>query len=297
MALAPFLIRFNKNIAEKIFQESAKITAKEVIENVTAASHQLSKHIIICGYGRVGQNIARFLETEGFEFIALDMEPLRVEEAQSAGDNVQYGDSRNLNILLSAGLIRARALIISFSDLPSSYKILHQVRKNFPDLPILIRTNDDRPLKSLQEAGATEVIPETLEASLMLAFHALVLLGVPAARALRATRKVRQGRYELLHRVFPSHDIEDMEIQEQELEQLSVVNLPPGAASCGKKLAELALENLAVKITAICRDGIKRPDPNIETALKEGDVLVLYGTLINMEKAERLILEGTKISS
>ena len=292
MALAPFLIRSNKAIAEFFFPKAAQMSDKEMHESVETSAERLSNHVILCGFGRVGQNIARFLDTEGFDFVALDMDPLRVESAQLAGDNVNYGDSKNISVLKAAGLERAKALILSFQDLHSSLKILQQVRKLNMDIPILVRTSDDHALDDLQAAGATEVVPESLEASLMLAFQTLILLGVPASRALRQVRQVRANRYDLLRRTFPSHDMEDFEDLDKKRDHMSVLSVPPTANTLGQTLAALAIEQLDVKITAICRDGIRRPEPDNDTVLKAGDVLVLYGSAQNIEQVEKLVLEG-----
>lgn len=293
MALAPFLIRFNQRIAERFFPNAVRLSSQEIQQSIESSAKDLTNHVIICGYGRVGQNIARFLEQEGFEFIALDMDPIRVEDAQLAGDNVTYGDSKHISMLHAAGLNRAKALIISFYDIETAYKILHQVRKQHKDIPILVRTDDDQSLDELLKAGATEVVPETLEASLMLAFQTLVLLGTPASRALRLIRDVRKNRYELLHRIFPSHDIEDIEDLESERDQLAVLNVPPGSSCIDRTLGDLDLGSLDVKATAICRDGIKRPDPDEDTTLKIGDVLVLLGTQSAIERVERSLQESS----
>lgn len=297
MAISPFLVRYNEKIAKLFMPKAAKMHDDVINNNVETNAEGLSQHIIICGFGRVGQNIARFLETEGFEFIALDMDPIRVEDAQLAGERVSYGDSGNIKVLDAAGLKRAKALILSFHDTHTSYKILHQVRKEHPDLPILVRTQDDTSLEELQKAGATEIVPETLEASLMLAFHSLVLLGVPANRALGQLRRIRKDRYQLLRQVFPSHDLEDLEDEaESNKEKLYVVSLAEQAAAITKTIKELDLAKLNVIITSLCRDGIRRPDPDPKTELKPGDVLVLYGKPNDLTKAENSLL-GNKLGA
>lgn len=292
IALSPFLIRYNSALAKIFVPKAAKICEKSQEQHIEENAELLKNHIIICGYGRVGQHIARIIETEGFEFIALDMDPKRVQDAQLAGERVNYGDSQNLNMLASAGIARAKALILSFNDINASKMIIPQVRKIFPNLPILVRTQDDVALKELLDLGATEIVPETLEASLMLAFHALILMDVPAARALRQIRAVRTDRYELLHHIFPSHELEDLENFEQEREQLYVVNLYESAAAIDKTIADLNLEQCEVEVSALRRDAIRRPDPDPKTVLQSGDILILYGTTAHLEHAERLILEG-----
>lgn len=293
LAITPFLIRCNQKISQWLLPKAAKISELAMQESIKETASGLNDHIIICGYGRVGQNIARILETEGFEFIALDMDPNKIQSAQLACDRVNYGDSANIHILEAAGLNRAKALIISYDDLPATFKILPQVRKQYPKLPILVRTRDDSELEYLQNLGATEVIPETLEASLMLAFHTLILMDVSAARALRQVRKIRQNRYELLHRVFPSNELENLDAEtDSTKEKLYVVTLPENASAIGKSIKDLNLSKYDITVTAVCRDGIRCPDPDPNLILKDRDVLVIYGSSHDCETCEHIILEG-----
>ena len=292
IALAPFLIRYNERLARSIAPKTAKISEEQAQQDIATTCQGLKKHVIICGFGRVGQNIARILGTEGFEFIALDMDPERVQVAQLAGERVTYGNSSNLSILLAAGLGRASALILSFEDPHAQETIIPQVRQVYPELPILVRTRDDANLQHFLDLGATEIVPETLEASLMLAFHALVLLNVKSRRAITQISKIRRDRYELLHHVFPSHDMEDLGDLEKNREQLYVLSLGDSAAAIGKTLESFELEKHEVSVSAIRRGSIRRPEPAPETVFEQGDILVLYGTPPHLEHVERLLLEG-----
>lgn len=293
MALTPFLIRYNRPLARKFVPKAAEMSQKEIEDELSATAENLNKHVIICGFGRVGQNIARLLEAEGFEFVALDMDPIRVQNARLAGEPVHYGNSRHFSILISAGIAKAKALVLSFDDLAACKNIIPQVRKAYPDLPILVRTRDDSELDSLLKAGATEIIPETLEASLMLGFHTLLLLKVPSSRALRQLRRIRKNRYELLHRVFPSYEAEDLEDIDSTKEQLQAVDLGDSAASIGKSLKELNLQQHEISVTAIRRGAIRHPDPDHSAVLQANDILVLYGTPPHLEHAEKIVLEGS----
>ncbi len=294
MSISPFIIRYNKQISKWLEPKGAILNDQEATEGVSNTAEGLDKHVIILGFGRVGQNIARFLEIEGFQYIALDMDPLRVQNAQLAGERVAYGDSSNIHLLDAAGLAKARALAISFENEVASLQITEQVRHLYPHLPILVRTRDDSKLKSLQHAGATEVIPETLEASLMLAFHLLVLMDVPVFRAMRHLRAMRSNRYQLLNRIFPSHDLNELkDVDTTDREQLYVVRIGPKAFAVGKCIREIGLDNLSdVSITAIKRNDIRVPEPGPETEVKAGDVFVLYGIPSALEQAEHLLLHG-----
>lgn len=294
MSISPFIIRYNKQISQLLEPKGAVLNEQEATEGVSNTAEGLDKHVIILGYGRVGQNIARFLEIEGFQYIALDMDSLRVQNAQLAGERVAYGDSSNIHLLEAAGLSKARALAISFENEVAALQIIEQVRQHYPHLPILVRTRDDSKLKSLQTAGATEVIPETLEASLMLAFHLLVLMDVPVFRAMRHLRAMRGNRYQLLNRIFPSNDLNELkDVDTSDREQLYVVRITAKAYVVGKCIGEIGLDQLEeVSITAIKRNDIRVPEPGPETEIKVGDVFVLYGPPASLEQAENLLLNG-----
>ena len=295
MALSPFLIRYNKAISQWFLPAKARVAEDVMISGVAESAEGLKNHIIVCGYGRVGQNICHFLATEGFTFLALDLDPTRIQIAQLAGESVSYGDASNLAILKAANIDYARALIFSFESPEASIKAIHQVRAEFKELPILVRTRDDTHLAELQAAGATEVIPEILEASLMISFHVLLLMGVPLFRAIRHLRKTRANRYQLLHHIYPSEDISDLkDLNENSQEQLHVVKLLPGAYAVGKQLKEINIEKTGAMITAIKRHSIRVPDPGPETDIHANDVLVLYGFPESLDKAENYLLQGNE---
>lgn len=292
MVVSPILIRHNGKLVESVFTRS-EAEDRDVLQH-DIATHQigLSEHVIICGFGRVGQNVARFLEEENTDYIALDLDPVRVRAARTAGDPVYFGDSARLDVLRTAGLERARVVVISFFDVSSSLRILSQVKKLRPEIPVLVRTRDDSNLEKLQEAGATEVIPETLEASLMLVSHLLLLLDVPMRRVVRRIQDVRDHRYSMMRNVFRGQDAPPLDPSHAFREQLHTVTLPSGADAVGRTIGDLNLDRSGVTVTAVRREGIVGRQPGPETRLREGDVLVLYGTPENLEHAESIVLRG-----
>jgi monovalent cation:H+ antiporter-2, CPA2 family len=235
------------------------------------------RHVIICGYGRSGQNLARFLTREDISFIALDADPERVRQAAAAGDSVVFGDAGRRDVLLAAGANRAAALVVSFADVAISLRILEHAREVNPGLPIVVRTTDDSELEKLQNAGATEVVPEILEGSLMLASHAMLLLGIPLARVLARIREVRRDRYHLMRGFF--HGVSDVGTESEDPDQprLKSVLLNDGAAAVGKSLAELDLEALKVEVNTIYRQKTRMVAPKPTSVLEKGDVIVLLG--------------------
>jgi CPA2 family monovalent cation:H+ antiporter-2 len=292
MLIGPLLIRYNRALAARLFPES-DVEDHDLLQH-DIGKHQvhLDKHVVIVGYGRVGQNVARLLEPEGFEFVALDLDPVRVRHAREAGDPVYFGDGTNRDVLRAAGIERARVLVISYFKVSTALKILGHVKKMRPDMPVLVRTRDDAELEKLQAAGATEVIPETLESSLMLASHLLHVLDVPMAHILRKIQEVRSHRYSLLRSVFRGQDALPIDTTHAFREQLHTVTLTHGSRSVNRSLAELDLKSLNVVVTALRREGVVGRQPPAVTVLKEGDVVVLWGTPEKLEDAEELLLRG-----
>jgi CPA2 family monovalent cation:H+ antiporter-2 len=186
-------------------------------------------HVIVCGYGRSGQALARFLEREGLPVIALDADPERVRQAAAAGDSVVYGDASRREVLAAAALSRAVAVVVSFADTPRALVILSHVRQMRPELPVVVRTWDDTDVGKLREAGAAEIVAEVVEGSLMLATQTMMLLGVPLNRVLRRLREVRAERYHLMSGFFPGATDSDGESEAGQA-RLGSVMIGPSAA-------------------------------------------------------------------
>ena len=151
---APFLIQYSDRIAMR-FSSNEWLLQSLALTRVAAKSVRTENHVVICGFGRSGQSLARMLDQEKIPYIALDMDPERVKEAAAAGDNVVYGDASRENYLVAVGLARAKAVVITYADTPATLKVLHQVEHLRPGMTVLVRTKDDADLAKLQAAGAT----------------------------------------------------------------------------------------------------------------------------------------------
>ena len=291
MMIAPLIVRHNGRLAKRLVPSYNRARASN-LDIIRAEVEGASKHVILCGYGRSGQNLAWMLEQEGVPSLALDLDPVRVRDARDAGKPVVYGDVTRRDVLEAAGLHRAAAIAISFYDVSSALKILGVTRHVRPDMPVIVRTMDDADLDRLKAAGATEVVPESLEGSLMMGSHLLLLLGVPVSRIVRHVRDVRADRYRMLRGFFHGEDMFDGKETHAYQERLHSVTLPDGAKAVGKLLVDLHLEEAAVSVSAVRRGGIRGPEPAPHTKLTAGDVLVLYGTPEALEEAEKILLEG-----
>jgi CPA2 family monovalent cation:H+ antiporter-2 len=290
MLIAPFVIDRSERIVRRWVGTEWTARAMQLTA-IAAQSMAASEHVVICGYGRTGQNLARFLGQESVPFIALDIDPQRVREAAAAGESVVFGDAARREVLAAAGIVRARALAITYADTPSALRILEHTQHLRPGLPVVVRTLDDSDIERLKQAGAAEVVPEIMEASLMLASSTLMLLGTPLNRVLRRIQQTRTQRYALFRGFYrgTTDEGESDDASQPRLQSLLVVS---GAAAIGKTLGEIDLARLNVEPTAVRRRNVRTVTPDAATRIEEGDVLVLLGAKEDLAAAEMKLLQG-----
>jgi CPA2 family monovalent cation:H+ antiporter-2 len=292
MLLGPLLVRYNVRIADRILRREPTPATGIALEIAATRDIAQREHVIICGFGRVGQNLARVLERRGLEYIALDLDPFRVRDARQAGEAVIYGDAMHPEVLRALGLEQASVVVVSFDEPDTALRVIRTVRRLRADVPLLVRTEDDSRLESLQAAGATEVVPEIFETSLSLVSHVLLFLRVPAAEVLETTEQIRHERYSILRSVFRRHDSRAIGDTASHRHRLCTVVLPPGANAVDRNLEELGLVRGPVVVSAIRREGITGRDPDPATRLRVGDVVVLRGAPEELEQAEGRLLAG-----
>ncbi len=289
MLATPLLILYSNRIVNKLVA-SDWMMQSVAITSIARKAMATERHVIICGYGRSGQNLARLLAQEGIPYMALDLDPDRVRQAAAAGQSVVFGDAARLQSLMAAGLARAAAVVVSYHDTPSALKILALVQGHAPQVPVVVRTIDDADLDRLKAAGATEVVPEAIEGSLMLAGHALALVGVPMKRVIRITRDARDARYGLLRGYF--HGADDDTVEELEQARLLTVTLPEASVWAGRAIDALALHAMGVGVVSLRRAAGGVVEAAGETVLAGGDTLVLSGRPEPLALAEEKLLGG-----
>jgi len=272
MLATPFVMAASDRIVLRLSRSEWMLRSLE-LHRVAVQSIEAERHVVIVGYGRNGQRLARLLEAEGVRYVALDLDPERVREAAAAGDTVVFADGLRREALVAAGIARAAAVVLTFADAAIALRVLGHIHDLAPSLPVIVRARDEADIAPLSAAGASEVVPEAFESGLMLASHTLVWVGVPLSRVMRRVSQVRGERYGLLRGLFHGRD----EIESNA--RLYPVTLEPGSGALGKPLAELGLEDFGVQVTAIRRRGVKAKLGAAEAgALQSGDVVVLLGT-------------------
>ncbi len=291
IAVSSIIIYFNKDIANFLSFKKNKDEDSLSEAELSQTTKKFKHHIIICGYGRVGQHIARMLDKVDFPYIGLDLDSELVHKARLAGEKVIYGDPTHPGILRAARLKHAKVLVISFNDLRATIKILTMVRHQYPHLPILVRCHDEYELKMLKDYGATQVIAELFEQSLTMSHNLLQLINISPQKITEMMQEVRNKDYDILKKVFIG-GFEEESTLDPEIQQLRPILLPEGAYAVNKRLEELRLREEGIEIVAMRRGDTKQVKPHGNTKLHPRDILIAYGTTSNLEKAEEKLLAG-----
>ncbi|UUO25224.1 potassium transporter [Colwellia sp. M166] len=289
MAITPYMISHARSWGLWLSREEIIDTqGLDQLPNSTS----LSDHVIICGFGRIGQTVSRFLKQESIDFVAIDIDPLRTTKAREAGENVLFGSSRQAELLHAAHLSQAKLVVIAFGEDKQSLDVIQKVRSLSPDVPILVRTRNDDQLDELHAAGANEVVPESLEGSLMLVSQVLSLTGVPFSRIVRRVQKERKNHYNHLHGFFQGEHTDMSPEAIDRIEFAHAIILSEQSFANGYSIGSLKLDERRVVVVALRRDDIETEEPDSSTILKPQDTLIVRGKPRRVERAERFVQEG-----
>ncbi|MCW9082013.1 MAG: monovalent cation:proton antiporter-2 (CPA2) family protein [Colwellia sp.] len=289
MAITPYMIDHSRSWS--IFLSQEKSPKSKDLEQLPE-NKDLADHVIICGFGRIGQTVSRFLKQESIDFVAIDIDPLRTRKAREAGENVLFGSSRQTELLNAAHLSKAKLVVIAFGEDKQSVEVVQKVRSLAPEVPILVRTRNDDHLDMLHDAGANEVVPESLEGSLMLVSQVLSLTGVPFSRIMRRVQKERKNHYNHLHGFFQGEHTDMSPAAIDRIEFAHAILINENSFGCGRSIASLDLLNRRVHIIGLRRGEIECESPDEDTILQAQDTLIVRGKPRRVERAERFVQEG-----
>ncbi len=291
MLISPLLIRHNEKIVRFFFPRSEQST----LSADPGRPPDPKGHVILCGFGHVGQSLASFLQQAGKPYTALEIDPVLVRACRTAGENTFYGDCTSLELLKAAGVLNAIALVVTFDKPAASEKIVQQLRKVRPTLPIIVRISDDSYFDRLDKAGATDIVPEHVEAGTTLATHLLDHLGMPSEQLLKLVEKTRYDQYTELRGYFRG-SMDTVSAKQAVDKQLRAVLLSDNSHAIGCQIGELLEqkkgEEARVRIHSVRRGAVRNEAPDPHMVLQTGDTLIIQGNYLALEQAEKWLLWG-----
>ncbi|WP_417658964.1 monovalent cation:proton antiporter-2 (CPA2) family protein [Pseudidiomarina sp.] len=287
MALTPLVIQRCRNVVDFILRKQEDDDGVGLPQPNDERSR-----VLILGFGRVGQTVARFLTNEGIDYLAIDHDAKRVQEAVAGGSKVFFGNAVRRDILRAVHADEAELIIISFADDERALEVLKAIRHINEHAEIIVRSRDDMRLKAMMEAGATQVVPDTLEASLMLVSQILSRSGIPIRKILSRLDQARRSHYGEMHGFYPGETTDMNPEKLDRLQFLHAVALPQNAFACGKKLIDLALDDLNLQIKSVRRGDQEFTEVHGDFALQHDDVVLLAGGPRAIEAGESYLLNG-----
>ncbi|RZI47197.1 potassium transporter [Rickettsiales endosymbiont of Peranema trichophorum] len=190
MAVTPLLSIVGAYIEDRLDLEE-ELEANQAFKGVS----DLSGHVIVAGFGRVGRVVAYMLSQEHVNYIAVDSNYALVKKTRDQGFPIYHGDLAMIDILQAVGTNRAAAIILTMGDKLSIRKAIKTIRANFKNLDVIVRVEDYKHGKQLQKLGATAVVPSTIETGLQLGGALLKLLKIPEHETLAMKEMIRQNDY------------------------------------------------------------------------------------------------------
>jgi CPA2 family monovalent cation:H+ antiporter-2 len=251
---------------------------------------ELTRHVVVVGYGRVGRHIVDVLETLRIPHLAIESDFERVEALNRRGTATLFGDAANSEVLTHAGLERARALVVTTPEEATNELIVAAAHDISPNLPIISRAATEAGVTRLSELGAQDVIHPELEGGLHIVRHLLLQLGFPLPEVHRYTEAVRRDHYDLQvstneeHRLL--HNLLDAMINIE----VTWLSLAEGNPLVGQTLAEANLRaRTGASIIAILRGQQLIANPKSMTVFQAGDRIGFIGERDQIEATEVLL--------
>ncbi|MCM1128885.1 MAG: cation:proton antiporter [Alistipes senegalensis] len=288
MLSAPFIIARSDWIVMR-FSPNEWMLKSLALTQLASSTIGMKEHVVIAGFGRTGQSVARLLGQEKISYYALDLDLERIRQAEAAGESVSYADATRRESLIAAGIHRASSLVITFTNTHAALTILHYAKELAPSLPVIVRSYDDTDFDQLKDGGADEIVPEAIESSLVLASHALLAAGIPVRRVVKRAHATRVERYASLREYF--HGDSDVRVADEETYQrLHAVRIPAGSGSAGQTLRQLGLPSSSVEVVSV-RRGKEKREVVADLTIEGEDVLVLRGTAEGVAALEERLLK------
>ncbi|MFN6180411.1 MAG: cation:proton antiporter [Dolichospermum sp.] len=281
LMLTPFILRllpFLFDFAESIPWLKPYLVNDQALD--LSADLPQKNHIVVCGYGRIGQNLVKLLQQYQLPVVVIDQSESRIQQLREAGIPYVYGNSVSLHVLETAGVNHAQGMAITLPDPASIRLCLKRALELCPELDTVVRATQDKNIEILYQLGAKEVIQPEFEASLEMANHLLIAVGLLPDLVQQKIQEIRQNHYlDLRPERSPAEVSQYLQKVTRDLNR-RWYDLPANSPFIGMTLEEVNMRYLTgVSLMAIRRaDGAEIDYPNYQTTFLLGDRLLVVGS-------------------
>ena len=288
MIATPLLSEWSFRVGPILAQRSQ--TMRKIDLERPAGELVAAGHVVVIGFGHMGETLGRVLARAKVPFRILDLDPRRVASGRQKGLPIEYGDATNDVVLRRAGIAKARAAIVLLSDPRAARGAIRHCRTIAPGLYLLVRARYLSEIPELSALGADEVVAEEFETSLEISGRALRRLGFSMPWVEAETEEIRGARHDAFRRFrAPEASPEQME-KALGATRIELVAIGPGWPASGQSLQQLNLRAAGgASALAVVRDGEASVSPSGGFVLREGDQVLLLGTESAVEKSLHLL--------
>ena len=292
LIITPFILQFAPKLLDWIEEKWDLSTVLETSQKIKEVSEEFPQqnHIIVCGYGRVGKNLVKLLQSHNYPVVVIDQSEQVVQELRNNNIPYLYGNAASLHVLETAGVDRATSMAIALSDPMSTRLCLKRSLEFSPNLDVIVIADQDKDIELLYQLGAKEVVQPEFEASLELSSHLLIRMGLPENKIQQEMQEIRLGQYsEIRPKQSPQKVARDLQQATQEMNS-KWYTLPAYSPLTGMTLEESNIRPMTgISVMAIRRSTGEEIDyPDGQTRLENDDKLLVVGETAALETLNQL---------
>lgn len=292
LIITPFILQFAPKLLDWLEEKWDLSSVLEKSQKIKKISEELPQqnHIIVCGYGRVGKNLVRLLQSHNYSVVVIDQSEQALQELRKNNIPYLYGNAASLHVLETAGVDRATSMAIALSDPMSTRLCLKRSLEFSPNLDVIVIADRDKDIELLYQLGAKEVVQPEFEASLELSTHLLTRMGLPENKIKQEMQEIRQHQYsDFRPKQSPQEVARDLQHATQEMNS-KWYTLPSTSPLTGMTLEESNIRPMTgISVMAIRRlTGEEIDYPDGQTRLEKDDKLLVVGETAALETLDQL---------
>lgn len=288
--LTMLLTPLASQLAEPIYELRKRWRGFEVLDTVNLPDEGLQDHVVIVGFGRVGEFIADVLQRLQLPFVVVELDQRRMEKAQVAGYPVIYGDATQEPVLEAAQVGHSRLALVTVPVVGITNAVVASIRRICPELHIVARAEGLEQMRLLQQQGVFEVVQPEMEAGLQITRQALLHLDIPPPEIQEFIDGVRRELYSPLIGQNPNIAVLGRLRSAQHLMPVRWLELPFKSPITGRTIGETEIRSrTGASVVAILRGDRLIPNPNTDQRLRAGDFLAILGEDAELQRFERLM--------